>query len=303
MKFKRSDVLTNSWKFSKSIMKFKRSDVVKDYPLLISLHKSGSTWVFSYIHKHYRKKGITMPPNNFYSEFFNNHTSELDFTHKINPLENEFIKWSSEERFALLELLRKFGLELAHKAHVPEIIDIWPRFKEFYKDHDILVLKRRHIFSHYLHILFFHCVNEAVSKETIGDRILKGKEEKGWTSLVPSKIQHGQSEDILKSTILEYNVQFKHHDIVLKWFTRNIRFLNDVVIEELDKPEVIFTEDITTQWLRDRFNEGVDLKKTVEPFKTLDFATYFKPEELKIVHDKLYERFDNEFKYMGYLFQ
>ena len=296
MKFKRSDVLTNSWKFSKSIMKFKRSDVVKDYPLLISLHKSGSTWVFSYIHKHYRKRGITMPPNNFYSEFFNNHTSELDFTHKINPLENEFIKWSSEERFALLELLRKFGLELALKAHVPEIIDIWPRFKEFYKDYDILVLKRRHIFSHYLHILFFHCVKEAV-----GDRRLRGKEEEGYTSLVPSKIYHGQSEDILKSTILEYNVQFKHHDIVLKWFTRNIRFLNDVVIEELDKPEVIFTEDITTQWLKDRFK--VDLKKTVEPFKTLDFATYFKPEELKIVHDKLYERFDNEFKYMGYLFQ
>ena len=235
-----------------------------------------------------------MPPNNFYSEFF---VDDPYFSHKIK---NEFFKRSSEERFALLELLRKFGLELAHKAHVPEIIDIWPRFKEFYKDHDILVLKRRHIFSHYLHILFFHCVNEAVSKETIGDRILKGKEEKGWTSLVPSKIQNGQSEDILKSTILEYNVQFKHHDIVLKWFTRNIRFLNDVVIEELDKPEVIFTEDITTQWLRDRFNEGVDLKKTVEPFKTLDFATYFKPEELKIVHDKLYERFDNEFKYMGY---
>ena len=275
-------------------MKFKRSDVVKDYPLLISLHKSGSTWVFSYIHKHYRKRGITMPPNNFYSEFF---VDDPYFSHKIK---NEFFKRSSEERFALLELLRKFGLELALKAHVPEIIDIWPRFKEFYKDHDILVLKRRHIFSHYLHILFFHCVNEAVSKETIGDRILKGREEKSYTSLIPSKIQHGQSEDILKSTILEYNVQFKHHDIVLKWFTRNIRFLNDVVIEELDKPEVLFTEDITTDWLRNRFK--VDLKKTVEPFKTLDFATYFKPEELKIVHDKLYERFDNEFKYMGYLF-
>jgi hypothetical protein len=295
MKFKRSDVLTNSWKFSKSIMKFKRSDVVKDYPLLISLHKSGSTWVFSYIHKHYRKRGITMPPNNFYSEFFCNHTSELDFTHKINPLQKEFIKRSSEERFALLELLRKFGLELAHKAHVPEIIDIWPRFKEFYKDYDILVLKRRHIFSHYLHMLFFYCVQQAV-----GPHFLKGKEEEGYTHIVPSKIHHGRSEDILKSTILEYNVQFKHHDKYLKKFTRNIRFLNDVVIEELDRPEVIFTEDITTQWLRDRFNESVDLKKTVEPFKTLDFASYFKPEELKIVHDKLYERFDNEFKYMGY---
>ena len=278
--------------------------LIRDYPLLISLHKSGSTWVFSYIHKHYRKRGITMPPNNFYSEFFvdDPYFSQRHLrTYSLNKIKNEFIKRSLEERFALLELLRKFGLELALKAHVPEIIDIWPRFKEFYKDYDILVLKRRHIFSHYLHILFFHCVKEAVSKETIGDRILKGREEKSWTSLVPSKIQHGQSEDILKSTIIEYNVQFKHHDIVLKRFTRNIRFLNDVVIEELDKPEVIFTEDITTDWLRNRFN--VDLKKTVEPFKTLDFATYFKPEELKIVHDKLYERFDNEFKYMGYLFQ
>ncbi len=275
----------------------------KKFSQLISLHKSGSTWVFSYIHKQFRKMGITMPPNNLYSEFFyidrrldeKNYTSELDFSHKVK---NEFIKRSLEERFALLELLRKFGLELAQKAHVPEIIDIWPRFKEFYKDYDILVLKRRHIFSHYLHMLFFYCVQQAV-----GPHFLKGKEEEGYTHIVPSKIHHGRSEDILKSTILEYNVQFKHHDKYLKKFTRNIRFLNDVVIEELDKPEVIFTEDITTQWLRDRFNEGVDLKKTVEPFKTLDFATYFKPEELKIVHDKLYERFDNEFKYMGYLFQ
>jgi len=269
-------------------------------PLLISLHKSGSTWVFSYIHKHYRKRGITMPPNNLYSEFFVDapYFSQRHLrTYSLNKIKNEFIKRSLEERFALLELLRKFGLELALKAHVPEIIDIWPRFKEFYKGYGILVLKRRDIFSHYLNILFFHCVKEAV-----GDRRLRGKEEEeGYTSLVPSKIYHGQSEDILKSTIIEYNVQFKHHDIVLKRFTRNIRFLNDVVIEELDKPEVLFTEDITTDWLRNRFK--VDLKKTVEPFKTLDFASYFKPEELKIVHDKLYERFDNEFKYMGYLFQ
>ncbi len=269
------------------------------FPLLISLHKSGSTWVFSYIHKHYRKRGITMPPNNLYSEFFVDapYFSQRHLrTYSLNKIKNEFIKRSLEERFALLELLRKFGLELALKAHVPEIIDIWPRFKEFYKDYDILVLKRRHIFSHYLNILFFHCVRQAV-----GPHFLKGKEEEGYTNIASSKIHHGQSEDILKSTILEYNVQFKHHDIVLKRFTSDIRFLNDVVIEELDKPKVIFTEDITTDWLRNRFN--VDLKKTVEPFKTLDFATYFKPEELNIVHDKLYERFDNEFKYMGYLFQ
>ena len=33
------------------------------------------------------------------------------------------------KRIALLKQLREFGLELAHKAHVPEIIPIWPWFK------------------------------------------------------------------------------------------------------------------------------------------------------------------------------
>jgi len=258
-------------------------------PILISLHRSGSTWVFSYIHKYYRSMGITMPPNNLYSEFFADEP-EPYFSHKI---ENEFIKRSAEERFALLELLRKFGLVLAHKTHVPEIIDIWPRFKEFYKGYWILVLKRRNIWSHYLNILFMDCVQQAVGPHT-----LKGKEEEGWTNITPSKIHHGQTEDILKSTIQEYNVQFKHHDGVLKRFTRNIRFLNDVVIGELDKPEVMFIEDITTIWLENRFN--VEVKKTTEPFKTLDFATYFKPKDMAIVKEKFKERFDNEFKYMGY---
>jgi len=266
-------------------------------PLLISLHKSGSTWVFSYIHKYYRQMGITMPPNNIYSEFFTSN----QFKNNGNILKNEFIKRSSEERFALLELLRKFGLELATKAHVPEIIDIWPRFKEFYKGYNILVLKRRYIWPHYLNILFMYCVQQATGTKGA----LKGKEKEadGYTDIAPSKVHpdNGIAEDILKATIQEYNVQFKHHDIVLKTFTHNIRFLNDVVIEELDSPEVIFTEDITTDWLENRFR--VKIKKTVEPFKTLDFATYFKPEELSIVQEKLYERFDNEFKYMGYLFQ
>ena len=270
-------------------------------PILISLHKSGSTWVFSYIHKYYRKLGITMPPNNLYSEFFHKYTSELDFAYKIKDSENKFIKKSFEERFELLEMLRTFGLELAHKTHVPEIIDIWPRFKEFYKGYNIIVLKRRYIWPHYLNLLFMYCVQQAVGADSV-----KGTKKEGYTNLVPTRYcrisnSAGLAEDILKSTIQKYNVQFKHNDGVLKRFTRNIRFLNDVVIEELDKPEVLFTEDITTDWLENRFN--VKVNNTVEPFKTLDFATYFKPEDLSIVHNKIYERFDNEFKYMGYEFQ
>ena len=238
---------------------------MNNLPCLISLHKSGSTWVFSYIHKVYRARGITMPPSNLYSEFFTN--------------EERFRNHSKGNKIILLQKLREFGLELAHKAHVPEIIDIWPWFKEFYKDHDVLVLKRRHIWSHYLNILFFNCV-----KEVAGN--------------VPTKVTNALDEDILKSAIIENNIEFKHHDNVLINFTKHIRFLNDVVIEELDKPQVIFVEDITTEWLEERFR--IKVTNTVTPFKTLNFESYFKPKELQIVKDKFYERFDNEFKYMGY---
>jgi|TARA_B100000282_G_scaffold18797_1_gene12751 hypothetical protein len=220
--------------------------------------------VFSYIHKVYRARGITMPPSNLYSEFFTN--------------EERFRVHSKGDKKRLLQSLREFGLELAHKAHVPEIIDIWPWFKEFYKDHDVLVLKRRHIWSHYLNILFFACV-----KSVAGN--------------VPTKVTNALDEDILKSAIIENNIEFKHHDNVLTNFTKHIRFLNDVVIEELDS-QVIFIEDIGRDWLEERFR--VKVKNTVTPFKTLNFESYFKPKELQIVKDKFYERFDNEFKYMGY---
>ena len=240
---------------------------MKNLPCLISLHKSGSTWVFSYIHKVYRARGITMPPSNLYSEFFTN--------------EERFKNHSKGNKIILLQKLREFGLELAHKAHVPEIIDIWPWFKQFYKDHDVLVLKRRHIWSHYLNILFFACV-----KEVAGN--------------VPTKVSNAMDEDILKSAIVEHNIEFKHHDTVLTNFTKHIRFLNDVVIEELDS-QVIFIEDMGRDWLEERFR--VTIQNTVTPFKTLNFESYFKPKELTIVKDKFYERFDNEFRYMGYLFK
>ena len=115
------------------------------YPILISLHKSGSTWVNSFIHKRYRHIGLTPPPRNLFTEFF------ISKSKKRNEnREHKFVQKTDEERIALLEHLRTFGLELNQKAHLPEIIPVWPWFKEFYKDHDILVLKRRNIFSHWI---------------------------------------------------------------------------------------------------------------------------------------------------------
>ena len=257
------------------------------YPILISLHKSGSTWVNSFIHKRYRHIGLTPPHRNLYTEFFISKSKRLN-----ENREHKFVQKTDEERIALLEHLRTFGLELNQKAHLPEIIPVWPWFKEFYKDHDILVLKRRNIFSHWLSQLFFYCIR----KGTNG--VFEVTTEEGTTGLIPSKVKTEFDEEILKSTIQTYKIKFKFNETRFRQFVLDIRFLNDVVIKELDKPQIIWTEDIDHAWLEKRFH--VTVKKTVSPFKTIDFATYFKPEDMAIIKEKFKERFDNEFQFFGY---
>ena len=79
----------------------------------------------------------------------------------------------------------------------------------------------------------------------------------------------------------------------------NIRFLNDVIIRELEQPQVMWLEDISTKWLEDRYN--VILKTPPpQPFKTLDYKVYFKPEDMAIIKEKFKERFDAEFQFFGY---
>ena len=257
------------------------------YPILISLHKSGSTWVNSFIHKRYRHIGLTPPPRNLYTEFFISKSKRRN-----ENREHKFVQKTDEERIALLEHLRTFGLELNQKAHLPEIIPVWPWFKEFYKDHDILVLKRRNIFSHWINILFFFCIRNATND------ISEIKTEEGTTGIIPSKVLNAYDEDILKSTIQQYKVKFKFNSDLFKEFVLDIRFLNDVVLKELHKPQIIWTEDLDHAWLEKRFH--VTVKKTVSPFKTIDFATYFKPEDMAIIKEKFEERFYNEFQFFGY---
>ena len=264
----------------------------KEFPMLISLHKSGSTWINAYIHKRYRKLGMTTPPKNLYTEFFT-HPRYRNDNRNIEHV-RKFLNKNYKERIALLEQLRSFGLELNHKVHVPEITNIWPWFKEFYKHHDIVVVKRRKIFSHWLSILFNSCVLDA----TNGEKEI-GNAKDGYTGLTPSKAKGPYDEDILKSTIQEYNVQFKFNEKRFRQFVLDIRFLNDIVLKELDKPQVIWLEDIDDAWLEKRFH--VKLKTPPHhPFKTLDYKVYFKPEDMAIIKEKFKERFDAEFQFYGY---
>jgi hypothetical protein len=249
------------------------------YPILISLHKSGSTWINSFIHKRYRRIGLTTPPRNLYTEFFNlNNTQNLD---------HSFVKRSYKERIALLEQLRTFGLELNQKAHVPQIMPVWSWFKKFYKDYDILVCKRRNIFSHYISILFWQCIRDNVDERLIND----------INGVAPDHTFNDTDEDKLKSAIQLYNVSFKHNEKVWLDFIKDVRYLNDIVIKELDKPQVIWLEDIDHAWLEKRFH--VIVKKTTRP-NTIDQTIYFKPKDMAIIKEKFKERFDNEFQFYGY---
>ena len=61
------------------------------YPILISLHKSGSTWINSFIHKRYRRIGLTTPPRNLYTEFFCKNRGE-NREHKFVHLEKPQVR-------------------------------------------------------------------------------------------------------------------------------------------------------------------------------------------------------------------
>ena len=138
-------------------------------------------------------------------------------------------------------------------------------------------------------ILFFACVRKATNN--IG--------EIDNTAITPSKQTRPMDEDVLKSTIQEYNVQFKFNQGEFDNFVSNIRFLNDVIIRELEQPQVMWLEDISTKWLENRYN--VILKTPPpQPFKTLDYKVYFKPEDMAIIKEKFKKRFDAEFQFFGY---
>ena len=247
----------------------------KTYPILVSLHKAGSTWVNSFIHKKYRhmRGGLVNKATNDFTEYFS-----IDKTSYFKDIDYE-------ERIALLEKLRTFGLELNHKVHVPEIKKIWPWFKKFYKNNDVIVLRRKNLYKHFLSILFSQCIIRDIP---ILDVSISMRDEN--TEQV--------NEDILKAQILENKVDFSLDLNILNNFFNNIRFLEDVVIPDL-KPQVIWLEEIDHEWLEDRFKVKIEYN-TVRPYKTLDHEVYFSAETKATIKAAIDKQIEQEFKYYGY---
>ena len=250
--------------------------ISKQYPILISLHKAGSTWVNSFIHKKYRKMrgGLVNKAMNDFTEYFGNDKTSY------------FRNIDYDERIALLEKLRTFGLELNHKVHVPEIKKIWPWFKEFYKNHDVIVLRRKNLYAHFISTLFSKCIIRDIP---VLDVSINMRDE----------AQNEQiAEDILKAQILENKVDFSFDQETFNRFFNNIRFLEDVIIKDL-KPQVLWLEEIDHDWLEERFKVKIEYN-TVRPYKTLDYEVYFSAETKATIKAAIAKQIEQEFKYYGY---
>ena len=105
-------------------------DHLKKYPLLLSYHRSGSTWVQSYVRQSYLMnwpKSLSFSHISNDDEFLSDGNFDTDIKYKIN----------------FLKSLRKRKFELCHKVHADMLADKhdlnW--FADFYKDHDIIILK------------------------------------------------------------------------------------------------------------------------------------------------------------------
>ena len=118
-----------------------------------------------------------------------------------------------------------------------------------------------------------------------------------WT-LRHEKVKENQRGlDTLKANILKYQAQFKFNEIHFESFCRCIRFIEEEIMPTM-KPQALWVEDLTHEWLCERFN--VEMKKPqVLPYN-LKYDLYFSKDELNKLKDTTQDILDKEFKYYGY---
>jgi len=248
----------------------------ENIPILISNPRCGSTWVHSYIRAFYCKVGLTLPSYKDDEFFATHYLPEVDIKQKIQIIEN----------------LKASNLELCHKIHVGMFLNnnvLWSWFKEFYKDYRIIILKRRNIWKTYISWLFHSTIKNTLLDYNAYDKDI---------NVHPWHKTNLMSEDVLKSTIQTYSIEFKHNNAHLHYFTNSIRFLHDEIIPTFNTKPIFWLEDLTDEMLINMF--GVEIQQHVTPFNRLNYESYFAVEQLDILKTKFTEKYDNEFQYYGY---
>lgn len=240
------------------------------YPVLIGLPRSGTTWVQQYIRTAYSRYGMTLPSYED-DELFAKHYKHDNIQTKIR----------------LLEIARANGLEICVKYLTNYMQDNLSWFKEFYKNADVIILKRRNLWKTYLSWLFHSTININVPNAAFNRKLHP------WHLITPT------DEDVLKSTIQTYNIQFTFNHNIWNDFINQVRFLNDNIMPAFNSKQVLWLEDLTDEFLEDRFNTKP--KVIIKPFKRLNYEVYYSTKELQHIKDVFKEWFEENFiSYAGY---
>jgi len=255
------------------------------YPILISCNRSGSTWVQSYIRHAYQ---------NLYSNTltFDNHTNDDEF------FDDNHFGIDMNDKINFLTLLRKRNYELCHKVHANFLYDknVLKWFVDFYKGHDIVILKRRNLWKGFLSYLFHTTILNKLRKENPKWPHFTDVNTRPRTNNIKS---FNKNTDILKATIQSYDIKFTFDKSICIEYLTQIRYLNTIVEYRLKpyKPQVIYHEDLTDVFLQKRFN--VKYNSNIVPLN-IKYDIYFKPEELEKLKKFYQIRYDDEFKFYGY---
>ena len=149
-------------------------------PILISMPRNGSTWVQSYVRASYKNEDVVIP-SKFSNEFFGS---------------VEYSQLSIEEKIDLIEKLEKLDIVVSHKVFADMFMDspdmFFKWFKSFYKDYNIILLRRRNIWKTYISLLFHYTIQKHL-QTTISD-VNERATLHTWTG----KGIHEGNEDLIK---------------------------------------------------------------------------------------------------------
>jgi len=259
--------------------------LIKKYcPILLSMPRNGSTWVQSYIRASYKKTGYGVIPSI---------TNKLKYS-AVNEFFGpyDFTQLDTKAKINLIETLEKINLVMCHKvfAHYfsndPEFFK-W--FQNFYKDYNIILLRRRNIWKTCISWIFHTTVSHYM-----------GDVSHAW---------HGQfddekNEDKLKSAIQTYKIPFKFNKGLFDYFVSEVRFYQDEVLPAFPNKWQMWLEDLTDEKLAEIFDVELQIQDesigSFAPLKRIKYSSYYDPKELKLMQDTFEERFENEFQFYGY---
>jgi len=279
-------------------------------PVLISMPRSGSHYVGSFLRETYKGRGVTFPGGSelFSPDFVTRTTDVIELF--------EFIRNKSK-----MDIFTVFHSDhLSNNINIParpkyETLFDW--FKEFYDGYQICLLRRKNLWKTYISWLFHHSIKTAFLK---GTESFSARDYETLDDVHPwHNIRGSQNNEIVKSTIQQISPKFVHREKLWQNFLRELRYFEEEIITYYVKGKYNHL-NVRSWWLEDlddeklsewyvpeerRFTKagGINtfvMGEQIIPFD-IKYETYFKKSELEKIKEKLDKVVDTEFKHYGYV--